>query len=140
MGRVLWTIRRPGFYGVIVLLFALFCGISCRQIATAAFPSNQNFNLFFAYLFWSAPTLIITTLLSVIYAKSWGDKAPIVIVLAKFFANDIISPIFCIIQLPLGLILRLLGDEVDWFGCFFDFFWTIAWLVYIMYGVVTTFP
>lgn len=135
MGRVLWTIRRPAFYGVIVLIYCLFKGISIRTIAHAAFLTNEGFNLFYAYIFWSVLILFIATLFSILFAKYCAYEDSIPVIIGKYIVNDVISPVLCLIQLPMGIIVRLEGDKVDWFGCFFDFFWTIGWIIYIIYGI-----
>lgn len=136
MGRLLWSLRRPAFYGVITLIYSVFRGVSFKTICISAFPSNSSFNYFYSYLFWSTFALFVMIILSILYAKYWGDEDSAGAILGKYFMNDIISPVFCILQLPMGIILRLMGDEVDWFGCFFDFCWTIAWIIYIVHGVV----
>ena len=76
MGRLIWTIRRLFFYGVIALIVCMLVfNISPQNIITNAFAKNGEFNLFYAYMIWSIPGLIIMVIISLIYAKSYGEKS-----------------------------------------------------------------
>ena len=137
MGRLIWTIRRLFFYGVIALIVCMLVfNISPQNIITNAFAKNGEFNLFYAYMIWSIPGLIIMVIISLIYAKSYGEKSLFVPFL-RFLYEDITSPIYGLIQPIGGFIAKSQGREVDWGGVIWDFIWTLLCGGFILWGFLT---
>ena len=136
-GRFLWTLRRPFFYGVIVLLVCLlFFKISFSDIWNGAF-AGSSFNLFYAYLLWSVPGLIIMLVISIIVVKVFFDEDSVIVAFLKFLFEDIVSPIYNVFQFIWGFVVSKRGDDVDWPGCIWDVIWTLIWGGFIFWGLAT---
>ena len=137
-GRLLWTLRRPFFYGVVVLLFVIFYyGVDLSRIIQGTFSSGRHFNLFYAYLFWSIPGLVLMMTISVLSIKLIGELDSVVLSLGKFLFEDLISPFLNIYQFCVGIFLSKIGRDVDWGGCIWDMIWTVACAGFILWGLTT---
>lgn len=135
-GRLCWTLRRPFFYGTIMLFVCMIAyGVHFMDIFDGAFARNGDFNLFFAYLFWSIPGLILMVIISVANADSWG--LPKVASLFRFLFEDLVSPIYAVFQLIFGFFIQKMGRDVDWAGLIWDLVWTIICVGFIVWGVLT---
>ncbi len=136
-GRFLWTIRRPFFYGVVVLLVCLIgLKVKFSQLWNGAF-AGDNFNLFYAYLIWSVPGLILMLVISIIVVKNFYDEDSAIIGFLRFTFEDIVSPFYNIFQFVGGFIVSKLGNDVDWPGCIWDLIWTLIWGGFIYWGLAT---
>ena len=136
-GRFLWTIRRPFFYGVVVLLVCLFFfDVNISDLWNGAFVGS-NFNLFFAYLVWSVPGLILMMVISIIVVTKLYDENSGIVAYIRFTFEDIVSPVYNIFQFVGGFIVSKLGHEVDWPGCIWDVIWTLLWGGFIFWGLAT---
>lgn len=136
-GRLLWTIRRPFFYGVIVLLICLlYFKINISDIWNGAFAGSM-FNLFYAYILWSIPGLIIMLIISIIVLKLFFKPDSVIVAFLKFTFEDLISPVYNIIQLIIGFIVNKRGGDVDWPGCIWDVVWTLVCGGFIFWGIAT---
>lgn len=136
-GRLLWTIRRPFFYGVVVLLVCLlYFKVNISDLWNGAF-TGSNFNLFYAYLIWSIPGLLIMLVISIIVVKTAYNEISTVVAILKFTFEDIVSPIYNVFQFVGGFIVNKLGRDVDWPGCIWDVIWTLMWGGFIFWGIAT---
>ena len=137
-GRLIWTFRRFFFYGVIVLLFCIFIKKKKpKDIFCRAFPKKENFNIFYAYMIWSIPGLILMIVLSFIYASFFIPKYPFIISISKYLYEDIVSPIYAFYQLIMGIFIQIGGGAVAWIGVFFDLIWTLFCAGFIFWGIRT---
>lgn len=137
-GRLIWTIRRLFFYGVIVLLICIFLfGINPIDIINGTFANGVKFNLFYAYMLCSIPGLIIMIIISLKYAKSYQPKIPIIVPLLRYLWEDIVSPVYAFLNLLFGAIVQKKGRDVDWDGLIWDVVWTILCGCFILWGFLT---
>ena len=136
-GRLLWTLRRPFFYGVVVLIVSLlFLKVKFTDLWNGAF-AGSNFNLFYAYLVWSVPGLILMLVISIIVVKKFYDEDSALVGFIRFTFEDIVSPIYNIFQFVGGFIASKLGNDVNWPGCIWDVIWTLIWGGFIFWGLAT---
>ena len=137
-GRLYWTLRRPFFYGIIVLVVCLIrFNVTIPEIFDLAFARSGEFSLFHAYLFWSLPGLIVTIIFSQMFADTWGTDLPMPISILTFLFEDLVSPVYSIFQLIMGFIIEKAGGDVDWGGVIWDVIWTVICGGFIAWGLLT---
>lgn len=136
-GRFLWTIRRPFFYGAVTLLVCLiYFKVKFSDLWNGAF-AGSNFNLFYAYLIWSVPGLILMLVISIIVIKVAYDDDPVIVAFIKLTLEDLVSPFLNVFQFVGGFIASKLGNDVEWPGCIWDLIWTLIWGGFIYWGLST---
>ena len=137
-GRLYWSLRRPFFYGIIVLVVCLIrFNVTIPEIFDLAFARSGEFSLFHAYLFLSLPGLIVTIVFSQMYADTWGTDLPMPISILTFLFEDLVSPVYSIFQLIMGFIIEKAGGDVDWGGVIWDVIWTVICGGFIAWGLLT---
>ena len=76
-------------------------------------------------------------IISIIVLKLFFKPDSVIVAFSRFMFEDIVSPVYNIIQLVIGFIISKRGGEVDWPGYIWDVVWTLVCGGFIFWGLAT---